>query len=73
MASLIWDKSKGGKTARIQFVVGDRQPAVRLGKVPVKVATTWLFRIEQLVANQVGGVAHDADLAEWLRDLPEKA
>ena len=73
MASLIWDKSKEGKTARIQFVVGDRRPAVRLGKVPVKVATTWLFRVEQLVANQVGGVAHDADLAAWLRDLPEKA
>jgi len=73
MASLIWDKSKDGKTARIQFVVGDRRPAVRLGKVPVKVATTWLFRVEQLVANQVGGVAHDADLAAWLRDLPEKA
>ena len=35
MASLIWDKSKGGKTARIQFVIGDRRPAVRLGRVPV--------------------------------------
>ena len=73
MASLIWDKSKAGKTARILFVVGDRRPAVRLGRVPVKVATTWLFRIEQLVANLVGGVAHDADLAGWLRDLPEDA
>ena len=73
MASLIWDKSKGGKTARILFVVGDRRPAVRLGRVPVKVATTWVFRIEQLVANLVGGVAHDADLAGWLRDLPEDA
>jgi hypothetical protein len=39
----------------------------------VKVATTWVFRIEQLVANLVGGVAHDADLAGWLRDLPEDA
>jgi integrase len=73
MASLTWDGAKGGKTARIQFVIGDRRSAVRLGRVPVKVATTWVFRIEQLVANQVGGVAHDADLAAWLRDLPEDA
>ena len=73
MASLTWDGAKGGKTARIQFVIGDRRSAVRLGRVPVKVATTWVFRIEQLVANLVGGVAHDADLAAWLRDLPEDA
>lgn len=39
----------------------------------MKVATTWLFRIEQLVAILVGGVANDADLAAWLRDLPEDA
>ncbi len=75
MASLTWDKSKSGagKTCRIQFCIGDRRQAVRLGKTPVKVAATWLYRIEQLVANHVGGVAHDADLAGWLRDLPDAA
>ena len=76
MASLTWDRprgSKGGKLARIQFVVGDSRQAIRLGRVPVRVARTWLARVEQLVACRVGGVAHDADLAGWLRDLPGEA
>jgi integrase len=76
MASLTWDRSRGnsgGKLARIQFMVGDRRQAIRLGRVPVRVARTWLARVEQLVACRVGGVAHDADLAGWLRDLPAVA
>jgi integrase len=73
MASLTWDRGKTGKSARIQFVIGDCRQAVRLGRVPVKVAQTWLYRIEQLVSCRVGGVAHDADLAGWLRDLPDDA
>jgi integrase len=73
MASLNRDKGRNGTTLlRIQFVDGrgDRR-AIRLGAVPVKVAQEVLRRVEELVAVQVAGVAHSADLAGWLRDLPE--
>ena len=73
MASLNRDKGRSGSTLlRIQFVDGrgDRR-AIRLGAVPIKVAQEVLRRVEELVAVQVAGVAHSADLAGWLRDLPE--
>jgi len=73
MASLNRDKGRNGTTLlRIQFVdgSGDRR-AIRLGAVPVKVAQEVLRRVEELVATQVAGVAHSADLAGWLRDLPD--
>ena len=73
MASLNRDKGRSGTTLlRIQFVDGrgDRR-AIRLGAVPVKVGQEVLRRVEELVATQVAGVAHSADLSAWLRDLPE--
>jgi len=73
MASLNRDKGRNGTTLlRIQFVDGggDRR-AIRLGAVPVKVGQEILRRVEELVAAQVGNVARSADLAAWLRDLPE--
>jgi integrase len=70
MASLVWDD---GKRARILFWLDDRRKAVRLGKVPTKVADEWKRRVEEMVANLVGGVAPDANLAVWLRDLPDDA
>lgn len=71
MASLSHD-SNG--TKRIQFIdgAGDRR-TIRLGKVPVKVADTWKRRVEELAANLIGGVSADADLAAWLRDLPDES
>jgi integrase len=69
MASLSHD-SNG--TKRIQFVGGDGvRRTIRLGSVPMKVADAWKRRVEELVANRIGGVAADADLAAWLRDLPD--
>jgi integrase len=73
MASLVWDRGAGGRRARILFLVSDRRKAIRLGKVPSKVADEWKRRVEELVANLVGGVAADASLAAWLRDLPDEA
>ena len=77
MASLCRDKARGvnGRDSfRVLFVdgSGDRQ-AVYLGACTVKVAEHWLRRVEALVANQTAGVAHDAELASWLRSLPDKA
>jgi hypothetical protein len=78
MASLNWENAtRGGKVIgklfRVQFTIDDDRRTVRLGKVPEKAARTWLFRIESLVACKVGGIPFDADLAGWLRDLPEDA
>ena len=71
MASLSHDRNG---TKRIQFIggAGDRR-TIRLGKVPTKVADTWNRRVEELAANLIGGVAADADLAAWLRDLPDES
>ena len=76
MASLNWENAtRGGKVIgklfRVQFTIDDDRRTVRLGRVPVKVAGTWLHRIEALVACKVGGIPFDADLAAWVRDLPE--
>jgi len=76
MASLNWENAfRGGKIvgrlARVQFAIDDERRTVRLGKIPEKSARTWLHRIEALVACKVGGIPFDADLAGWLRDLPE--
>jgi len=68
MASLSNDR---GGARRIQFIdgAGERR-AIRLGKVPLKVAETVLRRVEQLVAHAISGTAHDADLAAWLAAVP---
>lgn len=73
MASLVWDDAKRGRRARILFLLNDRRRTIRLGKVPTKVAQEWKRRVEELLANLVGGVAADAPLAAWLRDLPDEA
>ena len=78
MASLNWENAfRGGKIvgrlARVQFAIDDERRTVRLGKIPEKSARTWLHRIEALVACKVGGIPFDADLAGWVRDLPEDA
>jgi integrase len=78
MASLNWENAtRGGKVVgklfRVQFTIDDDRRTVRLGRVPEKSARTWLYRIESLVACKVGGIPFDADLAGWLRDLPEDA
>ncbi len=44
--------------------------AIRLGKVPVKVAESVLRRVEQLVAAAIAGTPHDADLSAWLAAVP---
>jgi integrase len=68
MASLSRDGNGG---SRIQFIdgAGERR-AIRLGKVPVKVAETVLRRIEALAAHAIAGTAHEPDLAAWLASVP---
>ena len=77
MASLCRDKGRGANgrdSFRVLFVdgAGDRQ-AVYLGSCTRKAADQWLRRVEALVANQTAGMAHDVELANWLRNLPDKA
>ena len=68
MASIAND---GNGLRRIQFVDGAGQRrAVRLGKVPAKVAEHVLRRVEALVAHAIAGTAPDADLAGWLAAVP---
>jgi len=70
MASLIRDPNG---SYRVEFVVAAGRKRVRLGRVPVKAAEHWHRRIEALVADATAGVAHSHELAQWLRDLPDKA
>ena len=68
MASLSMDKNG---TTRIQFVAGDgERRAIRLGKVPVKIAETVLRRVEQLAAHRIAGTAHEPELSAWLAAVP---
>lgn len=70
MASLIRDPNG---SYRVEFVGATGRKRVRLGRVPVKAAEHWHRRIEALVADVTAGVAHSHELAQWLRDLPDKA
>ena len=75
MANMTRPKARGrtGKpTWRIQFYdgAGDRR-AIYLGAVPKKAADVWLYRIEQLNACTIAGVAPDTDLAAWVGSLPD--
>jgi integrase len=68
MASLSRDANG---TSRIQFVGGDGQRrAIRLGKIPVRLAETVLRRVEQLVAHAIAGTTHEPDLSAWLAAVP---
>jgi integrase len=68
MASLSRDSSGG---SRIQFVGGDgERRAIRLGRVPVKVAEAVRHRVEEIVAHRIAGTAPGADLAGWLASVP---
>lgn len=77
MASLIWDGSpkgpRGWRRARILFLVNDRRWTVRLGPTSERAAAEWKHRIEQLVVDLRGGVAHDLPLVAWLQNLPDEA
>jgi integrase len=77
MASLIWDGSpkgpRGWRRARILILVNDRRWTVRLGPTSKRAAAEWKHRIEQLVVDLRGGVAHDLPLVAWLQNLPDEA
>lgn len=57
---------------RVLFVdgTGERR-CVHLGRLPLKAAEVFLRRVEELNANRIAGVASSAELASWLRGLPE--
>ena len=64
MASISTD-SKGLR--RILFVNPDgERKQIRLGKVPMKTATTIKARVENILAAQLAGHAIDGDTAAWL-------
>ena len=69
MASLARDPN-GRK--RVQFVNGDgRRLTIRLGKMDVKQAESFRYRVESLIACRTANAAHDADLARWLASVPD--
>ncbi|KAA0215662.1 MAG: hypothetical protein DYG94_07100 [Leptolyngbya sp. PLA3] len=69
MASLSKDK---GTTWRIQFVDRDgNRRTIRVGKMTARAAETFRRRIEGLIGCQIAGHPIDAELAEWVRDLPD--
>ena len=74
MASMCRDKGRSGTLIRILFhdANGDRK-SIYLGKVPIKVAEEWMRKISAIEACSVGGISFSAELAAWLRDLPEQA
>ena len=63
-----------GTLIRIFFrgVDGERR-AIHLGRTPIKVAEEWARKISAIEACLVGGISFSAELAAWLRDLPEQA
>ena len=70
MAS-ISDDPNGRK--RILFVGADgkRRP-IRLGKASVRQAEAFKVKLEAIVADQIIGRPHEAEVATWLRDLDPK-
>jgi integrase len=66
--------SEGKSGWRIQFMDGrGTRQSIYLGGVPKKAAQTWVSRVEEIVACSLTGVAWDADLSVWVRDLPDVA
>lgn len=60
-------------TKRVLFTDGDgERRSVRLGKVSTKAAETFRLRVEALLAAKELHQSPDAELAAWLRDLPER-
>lgn len=47
-----------------------KRRAVRLGKVPMKMAVEFKTKIETIVYDQLQGRPHDLELARWLRERP---
>lgn len=68
MASLSRDKNG---TKRIQWVdsSGNRH-TIRLGKINMKMAESFLSRLERLIASKLTGTAVDGHTAQWLAELP---
>ena len=59
-------------TKRVLFMDGDgERRTVRLGKAPVKAADAFRLRVEALLTARITGTPWDAELAAWVRDLPD--
>ena len=70
MACVVRDKNG---TKRVQFTDGDgERKQIRLGKVSAKAAESFRLRVEALLAAKELHQSPDAELCEWLRDLPER-
>jgi integrase len=70
MASISTDKKTGGR--RILFVAADgTRKAIRLGKVPKKVADGVKLRVERLNAAAIAGQALDEETSRWVADLED--
>lgn len=69
MASVIKDPNG---TRRIQFVLGDSRPTIRLGKCSQRDAAIVARRVEALVSAKLNGAAIDATTATWLGTVHPK-
>ena len=60
-------------TKRLQFIDGDGdRRTVRLGRASVKAAESFRLRVEALLATRQLHQSPDAELCEWLHELPER-
>ncbi len=58
---------------RILFVASDgSRKTIRLGKCDIKQADAFRVKLESLLASRITGSV-DAELARWLRDIPDEA
>ena len=74
MASISRGTGAKGTLIRIFFRGADgERRAIHLGKTPLKAAEEWMRKISAIEACLVGGISHPAELAAWLRDLPDPA
>ena len=70
MASISTNQKSG--TRRIQFILpGEKRKAIRLGRVPLRVAESVKTRIELLVVAKVTHAAIDGATAQWLADIDD--
>ncbi len=74
MASISRGAGAKGTLIRIFFRGADgERRAIHLGRTPIKVAQEWVRKISAIESSLVGGISFSAELAAWLRDLPDPA
>ncbi len=69
MASIVRDS--GGRKRVLGMLPDGRRPAIRLGKVSMKLAEAFNVKYEALIASKLTGTTVDDEVGRWLADLPD--